>query len=114
MRKKKWEINFCIIIFDPFVIINVLLQYKQKNSPVSIKQTEEEDEDDENVEEEEEEEEENMDEDEDDADLDATELTMIDCTLIDSDSSLNNNLNCSTSSPCKIITAVVPILEPNG
>ncbi|KAK0174616.1 hypothetical protein PV327_010374 [Microctonus hyperodae] len=89
-------------------------QYKQKNSPVSIKQTEEDDEDDENDEEEEEEEEENMDEDEDDADLDATELTMIDCTLIDSDSSLNNNLNCSTSSPCKIITAVVPILEPNG
>ncbi|XP_063995448.1 immunoglobulin superfamily DCC subclass member 4-like [Diachasmimorpha longicaudata] len=65
-------------------------QYEQKRSPTSTRQSDQE------------------------GDLDTTELTMMDCTLAGSDTSLNNNLGCISSTPHKIPPITIPVLEPNG
>ncbi|XP_015114017.1 protogenin B [Diachasma alloeum] len=65
-------------------------QYEQKSSPLSTRQFDQE------------------------ADLDTTEFTMMDCTLAGSDTSLNNNLGCVSSTPHKITPITIPVLEPNG
>ncbi|XP_024942051.1 protogenin isoform X2 [Cephus cinctus] len=51
-------------------------------------------------------------------DLEGTQLTMVNCTLDSSSSSLNNNLGCTetslSSSPRKTASTSVPVLNPNG
>ncbi|XP_036143193.1 protogenin isoform X2 [Monomorium pharaonis] len=76
-------------------------QYKRRSSSASNNQQEEEEEEGE----------------EEEQDLEGTQLTMVNCTLGSSASSLNNNSGCAdgeTSSLPKTVCASVPALGPNG